>query len=365
MTKSIVAIAFMAIVLPFSAQAADVVLGNWNIQTLIYPGDPKTVFPDDYVRKDADYADLKRWRDMLAADILFLQEVTSPAALDAVFPVAEGWQHCISGQFAEAEGQAAAPVCTKSGMMAVKPTTAERVQYPGVALRPGSPLKLVDISDYKLLDVKFKDNGVLRNLRWGLDITVEAQSGKRLRVLDVHLKSGCFDDFVHFSLWNTDPATAGPKDKACDTLGQQMYPLRQWIEAREAAGDAWMIVGDFNRRFDAQPGSIPDEVWTGMSGYSANREGIDRDGRPDIEIFRQPYANMSVCWRQFRQPNPASIANPDGYNILPIEFFIYGKKTAAMVTVESETQFPWPSPTLDDKKRLSDHCPSNLKINMN
>ncbi|WSH04943.1 hypothetical protein U8P71_34520 (plasmid) [Rhizobium ruizarguesonis] len=86
---------------------------------------------------------------------MFLQEVTSPAALDAVFPVAEGWEHCISGQFAEAEGQTIAPVCTKSGMTAVKATTATRVQYPAVALRANAVLEIISAADYKPLDVTF------------------------------------------------------------------------------------------------------------------------------------------------------------------------------------------------------------------
>ncbi len=307
--------------------------------------------------------DLDLDRETLVVRIeMFLQEVTSPAALDAVFPVAEGWEHCISGQFAEAEGQTIAPVCTKSGMIAIKPTTATRVQYPAVALRPNSELKIISAADYKPLDVTFDDNGTIRRIRWGLDITIQSPAGSTLRVLNVHLKSGCFDDFISFRLWNTDPSTGEPASRACDTLGQQMYPLRKWIEARETAGEAWMIVGDFNRRLDAQPGAIPDEVWIALSGYNADKTGHDRDPRSDIKLFRQPYENMSTCWREFRQPNPSG--NPDTYNILPIEFFIYGTRTATMIVPESEKQFPWPNPTPADKMRLSDHCPSSLTISM-
>ncbi|MCH4547479.1 hypothetical protein MK632_17185 [Rhizobium changzhiense] len=210
---------------PIQAVAADFTLGNWNIQTLVYPGDPKTVFPDDHIRSSQDYADLVHWRDAVSADVLFLQEATSPAALDAVFPVAQGWEHCISGQFAEAEGQSIAPVCTKKGMTAIKPTTATRVQYPAVALRPNSQLKLISAADYKPLDVTFDDNGTIRRIRWGLDVTIQSPAGPTLRVLDVHLKSGCFDDFISFRLWNTDPATGQPASRACDTLASRCIPL--------------------------------------------------------------------------------------------------------------------------------------------
>lgn len=364
MLGRLVCIMLIGMVSPIQAAAADFTLGNWNIQTLVYPGDPKTVFPDDHIRSQQDYADLVRWRDAVSADVLFLQEVTSPAALDAVFPVAEGWEHCISGQFAEAEGQNIAPVCTRNGMTALKPTAATRVQYPAVALRPSSQLKLISAADYKPLDVTFDDNGTIRRIRWGLDVTIQSPAGPTLRVLDVHLKSGCFDDFISFRLWNTDPATGQPASRACDTIGQQMFPLRKWIEAREIAGEAWMIVGDFNRRLDAQPGAIPDEVWIALTGYSADKTGQDRDPRSDIQLFRQPYENISTCWREFRQPNPSGIANPDGYNILPIEFFIYGTRAATMIVPESEKQIPWPNPTPADKVRLSDHCPSSLTIRM-
>ncbi len=87
-----------------AAAAADLTIANWNIQTLPHPADTVTVFPDDHRRTAADFADLRRWRDLAAADIYLLQEVTSPAAIDAIFPVAEGWSHCIGGQYAEKEG---------------------------------------------------------------------------------------------------------------------------------------------------------------------------------------------------------------------------------------------------------------------
>ncbi|MER9353630.1 hypothetical protein NKI61_10045 [Mesorhizobium sp. M0514] len=279
-----------------------------------------------------------------------------------MFPVAGGWRHCISGQFAAAEGLAASPICTAQGMTAQRPTGATRTQYTAVALRPGSPLKIIATADYPALDVKFLDGTVLRDIRWGLDGTLGTNGAGRLRVLDVHLKSGCFDDFVDHRTWQDDPAKGTPANRACDTLGQQMYPLRKWIEAREASGEAWLVVGDFNRRLDAQPGSKPDEIWTALTGYAPNASGVDKDARPDILMLRQPYENMSSCWREFRNPNPTTIANSDDYNILPIEFFLYGTKAAAAIKPNSEEQFSWPSPVPIDKQRLSDHCPSSLHI---
>ncbi|WP_245307592.1 hypothetical protein [Rhizobium altiplani] len=42
-------IALLAMAAPIRATAADFTLGNWNIPTLVYPGDPETVFPDDHI----------------------------------------------------------------------------------------------------------------------------------------------------------------------------------------------------------------------------------------------------------------------------------------------------------------------------
>ena len=121
-------------VLPSSAE--DIKFGNWNIQTLVHPSDTITVFLDDHVRKAADFADLRRWRDLVGADVYFLQEVTSPAAIDAVFPVADGWSHCVSGQYAELENLPdPGPVCSDSDSTPALPAASERQQFAGIAVR--------------------------------------------------------------------------------------------------------------------------------------------------------------------------------------------------------------------------------------
>ncbi|WFU07493.1 hypothetical protein QA648_36390 (plasmid) [Rhizobium sp. CB3171] len=93
-------VTIIAVLSAAGASAAEIKLGNWNIQTLGYSGDPQTVFAGDYIRKPADFADLRNWRDKVGADVYFLQEVTSPAAINEVFPLSDGWSFCISGQYA-------------------------------------------------------------------------------------------------------------------------------------------------------------------------------------------------------------------------------------------------------------------------
>lgn len=356
------AIAIVAIIWQAgNALPAEITLANWNIQTLVYLGDPQTVFDDDYVRSAADIADLKRWRDLVAADVYFLQEVTSPAAIDAVFPVAEGWVHCISGQYSQSQGLAAGPTCTSGNDAPHRPSGEERMQFTAIAVHSSGAARIVKAEDFEALNVRSMDDGEVRDVRWGLDVTLEI-GGKQVRTLVVHMKSGCFDDRIDRAFWLNDPAGTPPKVFACDTLGRQLFPLRKWIEEREAGGDSWLVAGDFNRRLDAGAGPFQDEVWRALSGFTPDRAGIDQDSRPDIELFRSPYKEASVCWREFLDARPADLAAADNYNLLPIEFFLFGTTADALVVKGNDKQVAWPHPVAADPKRLSDHCPSSIRL---
>lgn len=350
------------------ALAADIKFGNWNIQTLTYPGDPKTVFPDDYQRVPQDYTDLQKWRDLVGADVYFLQEVTSPAAIDAVFPSSQGWTHCISGQYAKDNGEDIHPVCTAPGGTAEKPKVDTRTQYTAVAVRKGSPATILSATDVPSLDVPTKTADGVRSVRWGLDVAM-AVGQKKLRVLVVHMKSGCFDDYLNSHDYLENPVGKTPSSTSCVVLGRQLFPLRAWIEARQSEAAAWMIVGDFNRRLDAGAGIFQDEVWSALSGYAPRRDAstgkfIDTDGRNDIQLFREPYKEASVCWQEMKQRFPASLADQDEYNLLPIEFFLFGENLKALLNSETLRQITWPTPQVSDMTRLSDHCPKSLQVSV-
>jgi hypothetical protein len=320
------------------------------------------VFADEYDRQDADYQDLRKWADLTGADVYFLQEVTSPAALDEVFPLSAGWQYCISGQFALNEGQTTpGPSCFKAGETPTKPQAATRTQYTAVAIRSTGSTSIISAQDLSELNVKTIDNGITRDVRWGLDVTLSINTTP-MRFLVVHLKSGCFDEFIDRKTWLTDPTGLTPASDACVTKGRQLFFLRRWIEQREAAGDLWGIVGDMNRRIDAGAGYFPDEIWRALSGYSPDNKGDDLDGRADITIYREPYKEPSPCWKEFSNPRPATLKESDSYNLLPIEFFIFGTSLAAHIAPGSGHHVPWPSPSATDPERLSDHCPSYVEL---
>ncbi len=89
------------------------------------------------------------------------------------------------------------------------------------------------------LDVE-RDGG--RPVRWGIDVMLKG--AQALRLLNVHLKSGCAAGFK-------------ADDEDCPPLMEQVPIIKSWIEARERAGEAFAILGDFNRRL--KPEDM--EVW--------------------------------------------------------------------------------------------------------
>ncbi len=126
-------------------------LATWNLEWFNARDDTGTV-----KRTAADYSRLKGYADRLNADIIAVQEVDGPDALQRVFDPA---------------------------VYAVHVSSRQNVQRTGFAYR--NTLKVTKNPDYEALDVG--------SVRDGTDLTVELDSGKKLRLLSVHLKSGCFD----------------------------------------------------------------------------------------------------------------------------------------------------------------------------
>ena len=94
--------------------------------------------------------------------------------------------------------------------------------YTGFAVRRGV-FDAVSKRDVPSLGVIHAPDG--RPVRWGTEILVE-KDGQLLRLLSVHLKSGCHGG----SLEN-------PTDPDCVTLAAQRAPLEAWID--EAAHGSW------------------------------------------------------------------------------------------------------------------------------
>lgn len=108
----------------------------------------------------------------------------------------------------------------------------ERRAHPqkvGFAIREGVPYRCN--GDLNALDV---DGGS----RAGADLTLYPGTAQEVRLLNVHLKSGCF---------------RGDLDRAfspCRGLQRQAPVVETWIDQRVREGVAFAVLGDFNRHLD-------------------------------------------------------------------------------------------------------------------
>ncbi|MFM8516416.1 MAG: endonuclease/exonuclease/phosphatase family protein [Nevskiaceae bacterium] len=192
-------------------------LATWNLEWLIAPEEfralardcvPRDASPGprrrfipcnvaaEHERSTADFRALERYARLLDADVVALQEVDGEKAARLVFPDHE---FC----FTQREG----------------------VQNNGFAIRRGLAHRCgEDLSALSL-------GGRVRS---GAELIHFPGTGQEMRLLSVHLKSGCprrpLDD---------------PRD-ACETLARQVPELERWIDTQAEAGRRYAILGDFN-----------------------------------------------------------------------------------------------------------------------
>ena len=175
-------------------------------------------------REDGDYNTLRERIDALGADVVAFQEVENAVAAERVFD-RERWSVEVSSR----------PFTGYGSTCRDRPRGRLGHIATGIAVREGI--------EYRRNDDLSGLAGGNRSLRWGTDVTV-ARAGQELRVLSVHLKSGC---------WGADQDDSASRVSTCATLRMQMEVLVDWIAERREAGEAFLIAGDFNRRL-AVPG---------------------------------------------------------------------------------------------------------------
>lgn len=155
-------------------------------------------------RSARDFARLRAYADHLDADVIAFQEVDGPQAAARVFDPSR-YTLVLSGE--------------------------DIVQRVGIAVRRGLPVTL----NGEVTGFDLPVPGDPHHLRYGLDVTVGA--GKdRLRLLVVHLKSGCWDQPL------------AERGHSCPILYRQFETLDDWVLERQDEGDAYAVLGDFNRR---------------------------------------------------------------------------------------------------------------------
>ena len=269
---------------PGVAGAAELKLATWNLEWLtLRPAGDRALPPDVRPKGPDDRAVLARYATELAADVVALQEVDGQEAAETVFAPARYVLHF---------------------------TTDRVVQRVGFAVRRG--LRFVANADLVALTVT---PGAPRPLRAGADITLDLPGG-RLRLLNVHLKTGCREDKLDRS--------ARPQ---CDQLRLQLAALQGWIAQRRQEGVPFVLMGDFNRWMDPR-----DDFYAGLQSTGP--------------LARATEGHSSPCW------------GGGGF----IDHIIAGgaargwmQAGSLRVTVYRET-----GPAA--KARLSDHCPVSVRF---
>jgi hypothetical protein len=328
--SAVVVMLLGGIILP--AQAQDLRLATWNIQTLTTG---KKVFETQaFVRAPADLDFLKNFATGIAADAIALQEIASPAAVAQVFPSSD-WNICISGQFFEtypALGHAPTADCFGAAPLPDTPASEPlAAQFTALAVRKSAGLT-VSVSDAPQFGVAHLDDNAPRPVRWGLIATL--QKGTRtFTLLNVHLKSGCFLDRL------TLPLTPPPSRNDCETFARQVPLLDNFVRS---APKPFVVLGDFNRNLDLDR----DQVFARLAGSDSPGTG-DNTG-----IRRFPFHTPSICL-----PEPRS-----EYHYVPIDYLLISDGLRGRDYFELSPSPPAGTSATEFKKKFGDHCPKSLAI---
>jgi endonuclease/exonuclease/phosphatase family metal-dependent hydrolase len=213
--------------------------------------------------------------------------------------------------FQEVDGQAAAAAVFDPKIYTILTIDENVVQRVGIAVR-----KSILVSrnpDLTALDVEPAEKFPLRD---GLDVTLGFPGGAKLRALVVHLKNGCQTDSMRRS-----------ERPQCALLLRQIEPLAAWVAARRAEGGAFVVLGDFNRVFDEK-----EELGEALAGAA-----------PLVRVT-EGYENP--CW------NGAPFID---------HIFLGGaargwlRPESLRVQIFREVGDVW-------RKRLSDHCPVSVRL---
>jgi len=174
-------------------------------------------------RTEADYAAMRGYVAELDADVIAFQEVESKAAAERVFDPA-----VYTVVIEDRVGTNRRGACRGREGLTIN------AQRTGFAIRKGIPFERQP--DFTDIQVGNPD------LRSGVDLVVRPLGGEPIRVLSVHLKSGC---------------SSGDSNDACTVFFQQVPVMERWIDERASEGERFAVLGDFNRRLTMSG----DAVW--------------------------------------------------------------------------------------------------------
>jgi len=205
--RLLLALAILLSAIP--ATAAELKITTWNLEWLTDRQTGDRALPPDARPKRADeIAALRRYAEKLDADIIAIQEVDGEQVAARVFPPERYAVHMTRDRVVQRTGFA----IRRAIAFTVNPDLV------GLALDLDAP----------------------HPLRSGADVTVR-HAGNVLRLLSIHLKTGC----------SRDPLSRSTRPQ-CETLRAQIAPLQGWIAERQRELAPFVILGDFNRQMDSR-----------------------------------------------------------------------------------------------------------------
>jgi endonuclease/exonuclease/phosphatase family metal-dependent hydrolase len=241
----------------------------------------------ELVRSNEDIAALRGYARKLDADVIALEEVDGADAARLVFP---DYDFCFSGRVA--------------------------VQNNGFAIRRGLPHACgADLPELALDD----------DVRRGVELELFPGTPRSMRLLSVHLKSGCARDAL-------DSTRA-----SCAELRRQVPYLETWIETQAAGHKTFAVLGDFNRDLQHEPAGPT--LW-----------GDIDDGQP-------PGADLvnTADGGKFQNCMPSQTFS--GF----IDYIVLGREMArGLIPGSFGHEIYRPRDAL--RRKLSDHCPVFIRL---
>jgi endonuclease/exonuclease/phosphatase family metal-dependent hydrolase len=246
-------------------------------------------------RSAVDISAMARYARSLDADVVALQEVDGAPAARQLFP---DFDFCFTGSRA--------------------------LQNTGFAIRRGVPYRCgPDLMALSLGD----------SVRRGATVALYPGTRHEIRLLGVHLKSGC----------PRQPLDHGPA--ACAKLARQVPVLEDWIDAAARAGALYAVLGDFNRNLLGERGAA-----RAANGEQRNVWAELNDGEPRGATLINPAAG-----EPFR--NCASGQNHTGF----IDQIVLGEQLASLLAPGSFERLTWDARDAA-RFKLSDHCPIAIRL---
>lgn len=270
------------------SEPATLKIASWNMEHLA-EADGSGCRP----RTPADYAAMRQYLADLDAHVIAFQEVESKAAAERVFDPA-----AYTVVIEDRQGSGSGGACRGLEGLTIN------AQRTGFAVRKDVPFeRQPDLTALQLGDPV---------LRSGVDLILRPRGGEPIRLLSVHLKSGC---------------SSGDRNEACPVLFEQVPVLERWIDERAEEEVRFAILGDFNRRL----AMLNDVVWADW----------DDDAPAHADLALASGDRTAACNPRYRDF---------------IDFIVLDRRATADFTGFEEKTF--------EGDGLSDHCAIAATVNL-